>query len=120
MDLSGYLQFVAALALVLGLIGALAWLVRRSGVAGNLMPTSARKGEGRRLGVVEVLSLDPRRKLALVRCDGREHLLLLNQGPAPDLMIATTGGPEAGREEPAEPAAPPAAPDFATTLEQSR
>lgn len=94
MDLAGYLQFVAALALVLGLIGGLAWLVRRSGVAGSLMPTSVKKGTSRRLGVVEVLPLDPRRKLVLVRCDEREHLLLLNQGPAPDLVIgdAAPGG----------------------------
>lgn len=118
MDLAGYFQFVAALALVLGLIGALAWLVRRSGVAGSLMPSAARKGEGRRLGVVEVLPLDPRRKLVLVRCDGREHLLLLNQGPAPDLLIAGTvpdSGPDGTR-----PAGDVATSTFAATLEQTR
>lgn len=98
MDLVGYLQFVAALALVLGLIGGLAWLVKRSGVAGNLVPTAARKGAGRRLGIVEVLPLDPRRKLVLVRCDAREHLLLLGHGPAPDLVVAAVEAPaDAGR-----------------------
>ncbi|SMF68118.1 Flagellar biogenesis protein FliO [Tistlia consotensis] len=107
MELTGYLQFVAALALVLALIGALTWLIKRSGVAGSLMPAATRKGEARRLGVVEVLPLDPRRKLVLVRCDDREHLLLLHQGPAPDLVVAAT-------------AAPQAVPDFDEALERAR
>lgn len=115
MDLVGYLQFVAALALVLGLIGGLAWLVKRSGVAGSLVPTSARRGAGRRLGIVEVLPLDPRRKLVLVRCDDREHLLLLGHGPAPDLVIAAGAAPaepgsDAGEAEPS---------GFAEALEQA-
>jgi flagellar protein FliO/FliZ len=33
-------------------------------------------GGGRRLAVQEVLPLDPKRRLVLVRCDGRELLLL--------------------------------------------
>jgi flagellar protein FliO/FliZ len=33
-------------------------------------------GRGRRLAVQEVLPLDPKRRLVLVRCDGRELLLL--------------------------------------------
>ena len=36
---------------------------------------------GRRLAVQEVLPLDPKRRLVLVRCDGRE-LLLLTGGAA--------------------------------------
>ncbi|MBX6373456.1 MAG: flagellar biosynthetic protein FliO, partial [Acetobacteraceae bacterium] len=35
---------------------------------------------GRRLALVEVLALDPRRRLVLVRCDGREALLLTGGG----------------------------------------
>ena len=38
----------------------------------------AAKG-ARRLAVLEVLPIDPRRKLVLVRCDEREYLLLLGQ-----------------------------------------
>jgi hypothetical protein len=34
-------------------------------------------GAARRLTVVESLMLDPRRRLVLIRADGREHLLLL-------------------------------------------
>lgn len=36
----------------------------------------AAKPGGRRLAVQEVLALDPKRRLVLVRCDGRDLLLL--------------------------------------------
>ncbi len=39
----------------------------------------------RRLGVVETLALDPRRRLYIVRCDGRELLLLA--GNSHDALI---------------------------------
>ena len=73
----------------------------------KLAPGALRKGSGRRLGVLEVLPLDGRRKLVLLRCDAQEHLLLLNQGPSPDLVVSSTAIPT-------EPA------DFATELEQKR
>ena len=73
MDLADYLRFVAALAFVLGLIALLAWAARRFRLVG------ARSGTARRLAVVEVLPIDPRRKLVLARCDGGEYLLLLGQ-----------------------------------------
>ena len=37
---------------------------------------TARTGARRRLAVQEVLPLDPKRRLVLVRCDGRDLLLL--------------------------------------------
>ena len=37
---------------------------------------AAKSGGGRRLAVQEVLALDPKRRLVLVRCDGRDLLLL--------------------------------------------
>jgi flagellar protein FliO/FliZ len=40
---------------------------------------------GKRLAVTESLSLDARRRLVIVRHDGREHLLLL--GPTGDLVV---------------------------------
>jgi len=66
-----YLRFVAALVFVLALMGVLSWLLRRSGWGGRT------SGGRRRLAVVEMLSIDPRRRLVLVRRDGVEHLLLL-------------------------------------------
>lgn len=84
MDMAAYLRFVAALIVVLGLIMAAAWAMRRYGF--QMGRSLAGTGRGaRRLSVVETLGLDPKRRLMLVRCDGREHLLLL--GPGGDLVI---------------------------------
>lgn len=80
MDLGEYARFALALALVVGLIVALSWGLRR-------LPGFAhgRVRQGRRLGVIETLSIDPRNKLVLIRRDGAEHLLLL--GPENGLVI---------------------------------
>lgn len=81
MEMSDYLRTVSALVLVLGLILGLLWLLRRIGVPGMVLARQA----SRRLSVVESLALDSRRRLVLVRRDGREHLLLL--GAAADLVV---------------------------------
>lgn len=80
MDLISLLQYAAALAFVLALIFALSWAVRRYGLEGRMGVRA-----GRRLSVVESLVIDNRRRLLLVRCDGREHLILL--GHTHDLLI---------------------------------
>jgi flagellar protein FliO/FliZ len=71
MDVTTYLQFLASLVFVLALIGLAAFIARRAGLG------TRTRGGSRRLGVVEVLPLDGRRKLVLVRCDEREHLIIL-------------------------------------------
>lgn len=83
MDWQNYLRFVAALVLVLGLIGAMAWVAKRFG----LMPraTLPARGRGRRLQVVEVATIDARHRLLLIRREQTEHLLMLGQ--TGDLLI---------------------------------
>ena len=97
-------QFVAALLVVLGAIGALAWTGQRFGLIPGAVPR--RKGQGRRLSVVEVAPVDPKRRLVLVRRDEVEHLILL--GPTADVVIETNivkgtsvaaGGKKKGKEE---------------------
>ena len=68
-----YWRFLLALLLVLALIFAVAWIARRLGVGGRFIATGGKK----RLAMVEVLPLDGRRRLVLVRRDGVEHLVLL-------------------------------------------
>lgn len=77
MEIEAYFRFFAALALVLGLIAAVAWGARRLGLAGRLPIV---RGRARRLGMIETMSLDTKHRLVLVRRDDAEHLLLL--GPA--------------------------------------
>ncbi len=83
---------VLALLFVLGLIGALAWLVRRAGVLPGVAKAMGRTSPAR-LGVRETISIDPRHRLVLIARDEVEHLLLI--GPAGDLVIEsriTDGG----------------------------
>jgi len=75
MSIETYLRFVLALILVVGLILVLAWIARRSGFGpANVKPLGRSK---RRLGIVETLTLDPKRRLVIVRRDATEHLILL-------------------------------------------
>lgn len=76
LDTGPWMQAGAALAGVLLLLWLAARVMRRTGLAGR---------EGRRLAVQEVLAVDARRRLLLVRCDGREMLLLT--GGAEDSML---------------------------------
>ncbi len=79
---------------VLGMIGACAYAARKAGL-GSLPGASGKK---RRLAISETLPLDARRRLALVRCDDAEYLVIL--GPAGETLVA--GGLEApSREAPA-------------------
>ncbi len=80
MEFTGYLRFALAFLFVLGLIGFFGWLARRLG----MMPKASR-GQGRRLGIVEVTAVDAKRRLVLVRRDHTEHLILL--GATADLVI---------------------------------
>ncbi|WP_246172092.1 FliO/MopB family protein [Nitrospirillum amazonense] len=82
-----YVYAALMLGLVLGFILVAGWLVRRFG-GGALSRLPGRTQ--RRLGVVEAVALDPRRRLVLIRRDGVEHLLLLGgtqdlhlEGPIP-------------------------------------
>jgi flagellar protein FliO/FliZ len=82
MDLEIYLRFVVALVFVLALIGLIAWLGRRMGWIGRIVPGATRAG---RIGVVEAVSIDAKRRLVLVRRDGVEHLVLV--GPTSEVVV---------------------------------
>ncbi len=83
MDLDDYFRFLLALVFVVGLIGLLAVLIRRFGNGAQFLTT--RKGRDRRLGIVETLPIDTRRRLVLLRRDDKEHLVLF--GAADELLI---------------------------------
>jgi flagellar protein FliO/FliZ len=85
MSLDTYWRFVLALAFVVALIAAAAWIARRLGFGTRL----AASGGKRRLAILEVLPLDARRRLVLLRRDDTEHLLLIGQHG--DLVIERGG-----------------------------
>lgn len=103
-----YWRFLGALVLVVALIFALAWIAKRLGFGGRL---AAGRGK-RRLGIEEVLSLDSKRRLVLLKRDGVEHLLLL--GLNDDVVVET------GIIPPADQPADKPAISFATLLPGSR
>lgn len=76
-------QFFLAFIVVLGLIGATAWAVRRFG-AGRLS-SSGLRGRQPRLAVVDYASVDARRRLLLIRRDNVEHLVMIG-GPT-DVVV---------------------------------
>ena len=82
-DLEGALRFIAAFALVIGLIALFSYGAKRW----RGLPTSGGKG-GRRLQISEALALDAKRRVVIVSIDGREQALLI--GGETDLLIGQT------------------------------
>jgi flagellar protein FliO/FliZ len=80
-----YISALVALAAVLALI----WLAARGARRFGFAP---RAGGGRRLVLAETLALDARRRVHLLRCDGRELLVLTGGGN--DAVIGWLAPPE--------------------------
>lgn len=87
---------IIGLGLVLLLMAAVFWLVRRFGPA----EARGRFAANRRLAVLETLPLDPRTRLVLLRHDGAEHLVLISsQGSASLLTTSAAGQPSIDRDD---------------------
>jgi hypothetical protein len=78
-------RFFFAFLIVLGLIGAAAWAVRRFGTGRT--GATGQRGRQPRLAVIDYASVDGRRRLILVRRDNVEHLLMIG-GPS-DVVVET-------------------------------
>ncbi len=78
MSFTTFATALGALAVVVGLLLGSQFLARHFKLPQRLSRTTG-DGAGR-LAISQSLALDPRRRLVLVRCDGRE-LLLLTGGP---------------------------------------
>jgi len=91
MDVDQVVRGLLALVFVLGLIGGIALLAKRFGFTPRVtLPrggssTARKNNKGRRLGIVEVLPVDAKRRLILIRRDDTEHLVLL--GADRDMVV---------------------------------
>lgn len=94
-----YLRFIASLAVVLALMGLLAYALKRAGLGDGAPSLPGRK---KRLGIVETKAIDPRHRLALIRRDDREHLVIL--GPQGQTVIEA--GIPAPKDQNQDPPAP--------------
>ena len=100
---------IAALILVLALIGLIVWALRRFGLA----PTGGMAGQDKKLKILEARMLDSRNRLVLAQWRGRQYLLSVGQDgtrlidtghAAPETGPGT--GPETGHDgKPAGPGA---------------
>ena len=82
MDPVQYLKYIVGLLIVLGLIALITLLARRFG----MVPRASRDPSApKRLAVSDVMYIDAKRRLVLVKRDDREHLLLL--GPEHDVVV---------------------------------
>jgi hypothetical protein len=77
LDLPIGVNFIIAFVVVLALIGAATWMIRRFGA--TKLDASGR-GRQPRLAVTDTAAIDGRRKLVIVRRDNVEHLLMIG-GP---------------------------------------
>jgi hypothetical protein len=102
-------RFLVAFVIVLALIGAAAWAVRRFGA--NRLGANAMRGRQPRLAVIDAAAVDGRRRLVLIRRDNVEHLIMIG-GPS-DIVIepSIVRASAAPREAPA--ARPPGVPEVA-------
>ncbi|HXI87676.1 MAG TPA: flagellar biosynthetic protein FliO [Parvularculaceae bacterium] len=83
MDLAALSRIAFALIAVLGMIGLCGLAAKKLGIAAGAAALSNR----RRLQLVETMPVDARRRAAIIRCDGREHLVIM--GPASETVIET-------------------------------
>ena len=78
-----WVRLVIAFTTVLVLLGGLGYILKYVSLRGLTLPGAIIRA--RRMQIVESLAIDTRRRFVIVRCDGREHLLLL--GPQQDIVI---------------------------------
>lgn len=96
MDLIELARVFAALIAVIGMIGLAAVAARKLGLANPGSPLARQ----RRLALVETLALDQRRRAAIIRCDGREHLVILNAASVTVIERGIPGLADAEAEAP--------------------
>ena len=87
------LTTAGGLALALALVLLVARLARAFGFASAGGSVRIGVGRDRRLSLSETIALDTRRRLHLVRCDGRDILVLTGGGQ--DVMFPLDAQPEA-------------------------
>ena len=92
-DIVNWTQYLLAMLVLLGLLGGLglfAYAVQRGWILQNMTGLRTLAAATRRLSIVETLVVDPRRRVVIIRCDDREHVLLL--GAERETVLASQPG----------------------------
>lgn len=99
MDMMSFLRMMGSLAVVLGILVGTLWLVRRYQIRlpQSLLAGFPARGSVRRMELVERLAIDPRRSVALIRLDDREHMVLIT--PEGVLALDTASAKPTDKDE---------------------
>lgn len=81
---STIIQFVFALGFVIALLALFAYGAKRLGFIAKVTINSDKRKD-KRLNIVEIMPVDAKRRLILIRRDNKEHLIML--GTERDLLI---------------------------------
>ena len=73
MEVEKIINMLLALVFVVALMGILALLAKKFGL------NNAKGAQGKRLKIVEILTIDSKRKAAILQCDQKQHLVILSQ-----------------------------------------
>ncbi|MGK0267266.1 MAG: flagellar protein FliO/FliZ [Maricaulis sp.] len=95
-DIVNWSHYLLALMVLLGLLGAMgffAYAVQRGWILQGVTGLKAFTASARRLSISETLIVDPRRRVVIIRCDNREHVVLL--GAERETILASTDVPAA-------------------------
>lgn len=82
METNEVLRFISALIFVVSLMGGLWLILKRMGINGGF---TLQQGKKRRLKIVEMLPLSGSHKAVLLRCDDKDHLVIL--GPNGETVV---------------------------------
>lgn len=78
------MQFIFALGFVIALLAVFAYGAKRLGFIAKVTINSDKR-QAKRLNIVEIMPVDAKRRLILIRRDNKEHLVML--GTERDLLI---------------------------------
>ncbi|OFW88588.1 MAG: hypothetical protein A3J37_05920 [Alphaproteobacteria bacterium RIFCSPHIGHO2_12_FULL_45_9] len=82
METNEVLRFLSALVFVISLMGGLWLILKKMGINGGF---TLQQGKKRRLALVEMLPIDTKHKAVLLRCDDKDHLVIL--GPNGETVV---------------------------------
>lgn len=82
METPEILRFLMALIFVVSLMGGLWVILKKLGMNGGF---TMQQGKKRRLKIVEILPIDVKHKAVLLRCDDKDHLVIL--GPNGETVV---------------------------------
>lgn len=74
MDWNQYIQLGVALALVLAMMGLLSFILKKINFA-----QSGMANKNTRIKIIEQRMIDSKHKVAIIRCDDKDHLVILGQ-----------------------------------------